>query len=121
MAGMLSAAQIAACKALVERTFDTTVTVKRGPTAEDAYGHKTGTPSTVGTALVGTYKPSASQLATYAEIIGSQKALMIRFSDSTDIRQGDTITHQSKDWTVHAVKPDESYVFAQNALMTTTG
>lgn len=115
---MLSAADIASMTATVAASFDTTVTVKRKGAGQDAYGHANGTYTSVGsTADVNVYKPSSSTLQAFAGIIGSQKAAMIRFALTTDIREDDQIVLNGETWLVQDVEVNDSYTFSNNALI----
>src|SRR5260221_9001235 len=118
---MLSAAQRAAMAAIVARSLDVTVTVQRLPatTVLDSYSHDIGTYSTVGTAMVNVIRPSATLLQAYAGIIGSQRALLLRFMPTTDIREGDQIVYLGKNWMVHGIQSAESYKFCDEELITT--
>ena len=105
--------------AVVNATFDVSVTIKRVPTpGQDSYGHTTGTPAQVGTALVNIIRPTDTQLQQFAGIIGSQRALMIRYGTATDIRQGDVVNYGGLDWKVQEILIAESYTFANDALIT---
>jgi hypothetical protein len=118
--GMLNSADIARMTRTVERSFDTTITVKRDPSpVQDSSGHQTQNLVVQGEVDVNTYKPNAGILQSYAEVIGSQQALMIRYSTTDDIREGDVIEHIGLDWLVHNAQKDESYTFCYNALIVT--
>lgn len=116
---MLSADQIAWMTAKVAQSLDVSITVKRGVLADDGYGHKTPSSlSTVGTFDVNVIKPTATQLQLFADIIGSQVGLIIRFMDTSDIREGDIIFgYLSRNWEVHNIQDAESYTFANEALI----
>ena len=118
---MLNAAEIAAMTATVAGALDVTVTVQRLPATPvlDAYSHDVGTYSTVGTAMVNVIKPSATTLQAYAGIIGSQRALLLRFMPTTDIREGDQIVYLGKNWMTHGIQSAESYTFCDEVLITT--
>ncbi len=118
---MLSAADIASMTATVAASFDVTVTVQRITTpTQDVYGHATGTPVTVSTtAKMNIISPSDSMLQLYAGVIGSQRALLIRFMPTTDIREGDQIVYGGYNWRVHEILSAESYTFVNNALIVT--
>ncbi len=121
MSGLLSAAQLANITTVVASSLDTSVSVYRPTIGRDAYGHDTYTypGSPTSTASVNTYKPSASTLQTFAGIIGSSQALMLRFLSTTDIREGDRVVLFSLNWLVNNVQKAESYTVAYDALITT--
>src|SRR5260370_16903604 len=108
---MLNAAEIAAMTATVASALDVTVTVQRLPATPvlDVYGHDVGTYSTVGTAMVNVIRPSATTLQAYAGIIGSQRALLLRFMPTTDIPQRDQIVYLGKNCMVHGIQSPASY------------
>jgi hypothetical protein len=119
---MLSSAEIASMTAVVAASLDVTITVTRDTSkVEDTYGHTTSGGTTSFTAQVNVYKPTATQLQTYAGIIGSQEAVMIRFMPTSGIREGDAATYASKQWKIQKILDADSYTFANDALMITTG
>src|SRR5438128_2285580 len=100
MAGLLTAAEIASITATHAAALDQSVTLYRKSTASDTYGHKTETWNSQGSVSVNVFKPTASTLQAFAGIIGSSQALMLRFSSTTDIREGDRIVYNSLNWLV---------------------
>ena len=46
---------------------------------------------------------------------------MLRFLQTTDIREGDRLTYSGKKWLVQYVLNAESYSFCNDALITTVG
>jgi hypothetical protein len=121
MAGLLTTAQKAWMQTIVASSLDVQITVQRPPATPvlDSYGHDMGVPVTVGTAMVNVKKPSATTLQLYADIIGSQRAEMLRFMPPTDIREGDQIAYQGKNWMAHGLDSAESYTFTNEVLITT--
>lgn len=116
---MLSPNEIASMSAVVASSFDVTVTVSRDTSkVKDTYGHTTSGGITSFSAQVNVFKPGATQLQIFADIIGSQDAVMIRFLPTTDIREGDTVLYNNKNWKVNNIQYADSYTFANNALMT---
>lgn len=115
---MLSAAEIASMTLTVAGSLDVTVTVARKTPTNDGYGHTTTTWVQQSTPKVNILKPTATQLQTYAEIIGAQRALIIRFMPTTDIREGDQITFNSVSWLVQNIQNAESYTIGIEALIT---
>lgn len=118
---MLSSAELASITATVASALDVTVTVQRTATGKDAYGHDNGGLSTVGTPMVNIYSPSGTYLQAYASLIGSQKAMMIRFLQTTDIRRGDIIIYNGQNWEVQRIDDADSYTVANDALITRVG
>jgi len=119
---MLSAADIARCTATVASSLDVPIVVKRRNSIKDGGGHTSdGTPTTIGTVYVNTFKPSGTQLQQFAGIIGSQKATMIRFLSTSDIKEGDEVDYDGLVWEVQSILYAESYTFCLDALITTTG
>src|SRR5437870_1356986 len=121
MTGLLTDAQKAWMQAIVTSSLDVTITVQRPPATPvfDVYGHDTSTYSTIGTAMVNVIKPSATLLQTYAGIIGSQRAELIRFMPTSDIREGDQVVYLGRNWMVHGIDNAESYTFTNEVLIVT--
>src|SRR5712691_11274311 len=113
---MLSAAELAAMKTTVAAALDVSLPLYRKSTATDGYGHSTETWALVGNVQVNVIKPSATQLQAFATIIGSQKALLLRFLQTTDIRQGDRIVYIALNWLVQHILNAESYTVANECL-----
>jgi hypothetical protein len=118
---MLNAAEMAWMQTQVASSMDTLVTVQRlpSPPTLDVYGHDIGVPATVGTPMVNVIKPSAARLQLYAGIIGSQRAEILRFMPTSDIREGDQIVYLGRNWMAHGLDNAESYSFANEVLITT--
>jgi hypothetical protein len=115
---MLSAAEIASITTTVGQALDITLALYRNAAGTDTYGHATENEVSQGNVTVNIYKPSASQLSLYAALIGSKRAVMLRFLPTTDIRQGDRLVYQGKNWLVQEILNAESYTIATDALMT---
>lgn len=119
MAGLLTASEIASMTATVQASLDVTVDVQRKSTSIDGYGHTSETWNTVIAALpCNIIIPSATQLQSYAGVIGSQWANLIRVMQSVDLREGDRVVHGGRTWTVQHILNAESYTFTQEALIT---
>jgi len=115
---VLSPSEIASMTATANASLDISIPFYRDPKGPDTYGHTTITGTNlVGTFKVNTYKPTATQLQTYASIIGSQKALMIRFATTTDIKEGDRATYLSRNWLVQYILDAESFTFVLDAII----
>lgn len=120
MAGLLNADEVTWMTSTVASALDQSLPLYRPTKASDGYGHTTRTyPSTpTATIACNTMKPSATQLQTFADIIGTQEAMMLRFVPPTDVREDDRIAFQGENWEVQNVQNAESYSFALDALMT---
>jgi SPP1 family predicted phage head-tail adaptor len=114
---MLSPNEITSMTAVVASSLDQSVPLLRKTVTQDGYGHSIETWNSQGNVQVNIVKPTATQLQIYADIIGSKKAVMIRFMASTDIREGDKITYAGRSWLVQNIETAESFTFAENALM----
>lgn len=116
---MLSAAELATISATVASSLDAMVTrVRTTAKSQDGYGHTTAPTTSSASYACNIIKPTATQLQSYAGIIGSQRALMIRFMPTSDIKQGDTIQYQGVNWYVQSILNAESYTIGIEALMT---
>ncbi len=115
---MLSSQEIASMTATANASLDISMPFSRKTTGQDGYGHSTETWASQGSKMVNTYKPTATILQTYASIIGTQKALMIRFATTTDIKEGDRATYLSRNWLVQYILDVESFTFVLDAIIT---
>lgn len=115
---MLSAAEWASMTATVTGALDVTVTISRRTATQDSYGHTSSVWAVVGTAMINATKPGASLLQAYADIIGVKLTYYIRFLPSSDIREGDQITFNGKQWLVQYLLNADSYTVANDALIT---
>jgi hypothetical protein len=116
---MLSASEIAAIQSTISGAFDVTITIQRKAAGQDNYSHANGSYNTVtNNAKVNVYKPSATQLQSFAGLIGSQWALMVRYLPSTDIQEGDQVVYNGTTWLVQNIQNSESYTWALDALIT---
>lgn len=111
MAGLLLPSQTAWMAALTARSLDQSLPLKRPSSTKttDNSGHDTTPLVSVGNIACTVARPTASQLQLYAGIIGSQRSLMLRAMSTTDIKQGDVVTYDSLDWTIHEVLNAGSY------------
>lgn len=115
---MLSAQEIAGMRATVTGALDVTVTVQRRTATPDGYGHTTEVWTTTSTPKCNIFKPTSSTLQKFADVIGSQWALMLRILSGTDIREGDRILYAGRTWLVQNVQDAESYTVCLEILMT---
>ena len=120
MSGLLTTDETAWITAIVSSSLDQSLPLYRPTKASDGYGHTTltypGTPTAMIACNVG--HPSATQLQAYADIIGTQEAMMLRFLTTTDVREGDRIVFQGENWLVQNVQNADSYTFSNDALIT---
>ncbi len=116
---MLSAAEIASMTATVAGALDVSLPLSRKTVTSDGYGHSIETWGSVGNVQVNLIKPNATQLQVYATLIGSQRAMMIRAMQTTDIRENDRLVYDSLNWRVQNVRNAESYTVTKEYLMTT--
>jgi len=118
MAGLLSAAEVAGMRITVGIALDQSLPLLRKTAGEDDSGHATETWVSQGNVTCNVFSPTSTYLQQFAEIIGSQWAMMLRFLPGTDIREGDQITYQAKNWLVQNIQDSESYTIPNDALMT---
>jgi hypothetical protein len=115
---MLSAAELASMTTTVAASLDVTVTVQRRTPSPDGFGHTTEVWNTLSTPKINVVKPSDTTLQAYADVIGSQRALVLRFMPTTDIQQNDQIIYLGKNWKVQEILNAESYTIGTGALIT---
>ena len=119
MAGLLNTAQVAQITATVASSLDQSLALSRKSSTRtfDSYGHETTGLVSVGDIACTVAKPTASQLQLYAGIIASQRAMMLRAMQSTDIREGDIVAYDSLNWTLHGVENAGSYSTTKQYVM----
>jgi hypothetical protein len=118
MPGLLTAAEITALQGTVGASLDQSLPLLRKTTGLDTYGHTTETWVAQGNVTCNVFHPTATHLQLYADIIGAQQAMMIRFLPGTDIREGDQVTYKAENWLVQAIQVEESYTIPNDAIMT---
>jgi hypothetical protein len=118
---MLSANEIASMTSTVASSLDISLPLYRKTVTQDGYGHSIETyPSTpTSTIQCNVIKPTATQLQTFADIIAGQKALLLRYMPSSDVREGDRFVYQGQNWKVQPTESAESYTFANEVLIVT--
>ena len=120
MPGLLTADEIAWITPIVVASLDQSLPLYHVTTAPDGAGHTTetypGTPSLMLACTIG--KPTATQLSTYADIIAGQRALMLRYMPTSDVREGDRIIYMGLNWKVQPLANAESYTVANDVLIT---
>jgi len=119
MAGLLSAAQLAAFRAVASSALDISgVEVVRLTKADDGYGLRTESPATVATVAATEAKPSAAIMQQYAARIANVTSWVMRFPYGTDIRTGDQLVMPNGDTRlVQADLSDSSYSTANLYLV----
>lgn len=110
--------ETASITAAVASALDVSLPLYRKVTAPDGYGHSTESWVSQGNVQVNLIKPSATQLQAFAGIIGSQRALILRAMQTTDIREGDRVSYDGLNWLIQNVQNAESYTVTKEYLMT---
>ncbi len=119
MPGLLTASEIATMQATVASALDQSLPLFRDTsTAVDDSGHHTVNLVSQGNITCNVFRPTATHLQLYANIIGAQQAMMLRFLPGTDVREGDQVTYKNENWTVQAIQVQESYTVPNDAIMT---
>jgi hypothetical protein len=120
MSGLLTASQLTYITSIVSRSLDQSLPLYRPTKASDGYGHTTLTYPNVPTATIACTlgKPSATQLQAYANIIGTQEAMTMRFLNTTDVKEGDRVVVNGENWLVQNVENSDSYTVTFDALIT---
>lgn len=104
--------------ATVASSLDQSLQFSRKAAGQDSSGHANGAYANTAIYACNVAKPSATKLALYAGIIGTQEAMTLRFAQASDIREGDRVAYNSELWQVQNVLNAESYSFCNNALIT---
>lgn len=116
---MLSAADLASIATTVAASLDQSLPLyRKTASTSDGYGTSVPTWTSEGNIACTVAKPSATNLTTYAELIGSQRALTIRALQTTDIREGDRVVYDSLNWLIQRVLNANSYSVTKQYLMT---
>jgi len=118
MAGLLQSSQTTWMTALVKKSLDKSLPQyrKSSTKTDDGAGHDTTPMVSFGTLDCNVKSPTAGQLELYAGIIGSQKSVVLRVMDDSDVQQGDEIDYDGLRWTLHAVENADSYTFTKEWL-----
>lgn len=120
MAGLLTADEIAWMTPIVVASLDQSLPLYHAVTALDGAGHTTETYPTLAFMLPCTIsKPTAGQLQAYDTIIAGERALMLRYMPTSDVREGDRIVYMGLNWKVQPLANAESYTVANDVLITT--
>ena len=88
MPGLLTAAEIASLQATVAAVLDQSLPLLRKTVAPDSYGNNVETWVAQGNVTCNVFRPTATHLQLYANLIRAQQAMMLRFLPGTDIRVG---------------------------------
>lgn len=115
---MLSAAELDCIYATVAASLDVSLTLTRDTNTRDTYGHQKPASTTASTIQVNVINPSAGQLQIFADKIGSQRALILRAMQDTDIREGDHIAYDGLSWLVNGVMNAQSFSVTKKYLIT---
>jgi head-tail adaptor len=116
MPGLLSTAQTTWIIATIASVLDASLPLERNTPGTDTSGHATESWASRGSIACNVKTATASMLQLYAEIIGSQRAVMLRAMQTTDIKQGDRITYDGLKWLIHEVENAESYTWTKKYL-----
>lgn len=120
MAGLLTTSETTWITSTVSSSLDQSLPLYRPTKSRDSYGHDTytypGTPtSTIACNII---KPTATVLQSYANIIGSQRALTLRVMSTTDVKERDRIVYDALNWEVQNLMDAESYTVTKEYLIT---
>ena len=120
MAGLLSAAQLAALRSTATASLDLSgIAIKRPTRVFDTYGTYSETLTTLATVAGAWAKPSAAVMTQYAGLIGAQAAWVVRLPWGTGVRNGDLLAMPSGDTlTVQADLSESSYSTCVRVLAT---
>lgn len=118
MPGLLSAAEIASLQTTVAAALDQSLPLLRKTVVKDGYGNNIETWVSQGNVTCNVFRPTATHLQLFANLIGAQQAMMLRFLPGTDIREGDQVTYKAENWLVQAIQVEESYTIPNDAIMT---
>jgi head-tail adaptor len=118
MPGLLSADETASMQVTVASGLDQSLPLLRKTVVKDGYGNNIETWVSQGNVTCNVFRPTGTHLQLFADIIGAQQAMMIRFLPGTDIREGDQVTYKNENWLVQVIQVQESYTIPNDALMT---
>ncbi len=114
---MLSANDIASITAIVAASLDVTLPQYRNTPGEDTSGHATETYAFFANVALNIIRPSATTLQLFADVIGSQRAIIIRVMKTQDVKQGDRFVYDGLNWRVQALMDSESYTVTKEYLL----
>ncbi len=115
---MLSASELASIQTTVTSALDVTLPQYRSASTLDTYGHTTRARTLIGNIKCNIFKPSASKLQAFAEIVGSQQSIMLRMMQAEDVQEGDEFLYDDLYWIVNNIQDAESYTVTKEALLT---
>jgi hypothetical protein len=114
MAGLLSAAELAACRAVQASSFDLTATQQRA--TDDGWGTIAG-PTTIATFACRLGTPTGPMLTTLAAQLGNVPSWALTCGVDVDLRVGDIVVIGADTLRVHAVLEPASYNTATRAIV----
>jgi hypothetical protein len=115
MAGLLTAAELAACRAQQVASFDLVATQQRA--ADDGWGTIAG-PTTIGTLPCRLAPMKAHELQQIVAQVGNVTAWWFTCADDADLRQEDLLIIGSDTYRVNSVQTPASYSTANRAVVT---
>jgi hypothetical protein len=115
MAGLLNAAELAACRALQESTFDTDAIQQRDP--DDGWGTLAG-PTTIATRKVRLATPTGPTLAQVVAMVGNVPAWVLTIAVDTDVKNNDRFLIGSDTFNVNGALQPHSYRTADRYVVT---
>lgn len=115
MAGLLTAAELAACRAVQASSFDLSATQQRA--ADDGWGTIAG-PTTIGTLPCRLAVMRPRELVQIAAQVGAVTAWWFTCADDADLRVGDQLVIGSDTYRVNIVQTPASYSTATRAVVT---
>lgn len=114
---MLSASEISGMYNTVKSSLDQSLTLSRDTFTTDTSGHQKLAGTATSTIACNVIKPTASQLQTYADRIGSARSLVLRAMQDTDIREGDRVSYDGLSWLINGVMDAASYSVTKKYLI----
>jgi hypothetical protein len=116
---MLSADEITGQYNTLSASLQNSVQQYRKSAGKDAYGHSTETPYLLyNTLSANITRPSATQLQLYGDIIGSQRALVMKVMTDADIIEGSAIQYDGVMWMVHGSQNANAYSVTKLYVLT---
>lgn len=98
-------------------TLDVTLPISRPTKTADGFGHTTTSYSVVASVPMNLKNASATQLQTYAGLIGSSRAMVIRVMNNANIQQGDTLPYDGLTWLIQAEMNASSYTVTKEFMI----
>lgn len=125
MSGLLSQAELDACRAMQRASFDKTATVTRDPaitdawaaTNKDAWATLIGAPVAVGSLSCRISNPDAKLVQQYQGQLGNVPVYVLTCDVGSDLLKGDHVTVEGHTLFVHELLDPNSYNTAQRAIV----